>query len=52
LVDELHLHVPPGPLDAGMRLFNCLPRPVSFEVAALIWSAHTTHIRYRRRPLG
>jgi hypothetical protein len=46
------VHVAPGLPDAGMRPFDCRPRPVRFEVAALIWSPHTTHIHYRWRQLG
>jgi dihydrofolate reductase len=52
LIDELHLHIAPVLLGTGMRLFDCLPRPVEFEIAALIASPHATHICYRRRQRG
>lgn len=48
LIDELHLHVSPVLLGAGMRLFDGLAKPINFEIAAVVESPYVTHLRYRR----
>jgi dihydrofolate reductase len=48
LLDELHIHVAPMLLGAGVRLFeNHVPHLVELEPTRVIESPHVTHLRYR-----
>jgi dihydrofolate reductase len=49
LVDELHVHVAPLLLGAGVRLFDGLESRPELEVAGVAESRYATHLSYRVR---
>lgn len=46
LVDELHIHVAPMLLGAGVRLFESLQDAIRLEIIEVVEAPHATHLRY------
>lgn len=49
LIDELHLHIAPVILGAGMRLFEGISGPIDYQISGVVASPHVTHVRYQKR---